>query len=72
MGLGHQYNMMSGNVRKMALDGGKDCIKLHKIRITYQITAETLFRFKLNIANVCMSHNSVQHSLKISTESVHM
>lgn len=51
--------MESGNVGKMELDGGKSCIKLDKIWITFQIMAGTGFRFKLNITNVCMSHNSV-------------
>ena len=64
--------MESGNVGKMELDGGKSCIKLDKIWITFQIMAGTEFRFKLNITNVCMSHNSVQHYVKVSTESVHM
>ena len=43
--------MGSSNVGKMELDGGKYYIKLHKIRITYQITPGTEFIFKLNIAH---------------------
>ena len=50
---------------KMELDGGKNCIKWHKIRLTSQITPRNVFIFKINIGNVCMSHNRIKHSLRI-------
>ena len=52
---------------KMELDGGKNCIKWHKIRLTCQITQGNVFIFKINIGNVCMSHNRIKHSRGIST-----
>ena len=60
--------MGSSNVRKMELDRGKNCIKWHKMRLTTQITPVNVFIFKINIGNVCMSHNSIKHSRRISTE----
>ena len=57
---------------KMELDGGKNCIKWHKIRLTSQITPGNVFIFKINIGNVCMSNNRIKHSLKISTGGVDM
>ena len=64
--------MGSINVGKMELDGGKNCIKWHKIRLTSQITPGNVFIFKINIGNVCMSHNRITHSLRISIGGVHM
>ena len=57
---------------KMELDGGKNCIKWHKMRLTNQITTGNVFIFKINIGNVCMSHNRIKHSLRISTGGVHI
>ena len=64
--------MGSINVGKMELDGGKNCIKWHKIRLTSQIAPGNVFIFKINIGNVCMSHNRIKHSLRISTGGVDM
>ena len=64
--------MGSINVGKMELDGGKNCIKLHKMRLTTQITPVNVFIFKINIGNVCMSNNRIKHSLRISTRGVDM
>ena len=49
----------------MELDGGKNCIKWHKIRLTSQITPGNVFIFKINIGNVCMSNNRIKHLLRI-------
>ena len=56
----------------MELDGGKNCIKWHKMRLTTQITPVNVFIFKINIGNVCMSNNRIKHSLRISTGGVDM
>ncbi len=52
---------------KMELDGGKNYIKWHKIRLTTQITPVNVFIFEINIDNVCMSHNRIKHSRRVST-----
>ena len=42
------------------------------MRLTTQITPVNVFILKINIGNVCMSHNRIKHSLRISTGGVHM
>ena len=54
----------------MELDGDKNCIKWHKMRLTTQITPVNVFIFKINIGNVCMINNRINHSLRISTGGV--
>ena len=51
----------------MELEGGKNCLKWHKMRLTNQITTGNVFIFKINIGNVCMSHNRIKLSRMIST-----